>query len=89
MRGGGEAEVRRRGPAMAEEAAVRAQAEAVRRLKQDKADPDEVRPATEGLGRGWRGFGAGVGEGGRSGVAVNGVLEEAHYDWEWGAGRLA
>lgn len=28
---------------MAEEAAVRAQAETVRRLKQDKADADEVR----------------------------------------------
>lgn len=84
MRGGGEAEVRRRGPAMAEEAAVRAQAEAeaVRRLKQDKADPDEVRPATEGLGRGWRGFGAGVGEGGCSGVA-RGLLGGC---CEWGAG---
>lgn len=34
---------RGRGLAMAEEAAVRAQAETVRRLKHDKADPDEVR----------------------------------------------
>uniref|UniRef100_A0A8U7P332 histidine--tRNA ligase n=1 Tax=Corvus moneduloides TaxID=1196302 RepID=A0A8U7P332_CORMO len=34
--------MRGRGPAMAEEAAVRAQADAVRRLKQDKADPDEI-----------------------------------------------
>lgn len=39
---------------MAEEAAVRAQAETVRRLKQDKADPDEVR----GLRCSW-GWGAG------------------------------
>lgn len=48
MRGGsggaGIARARRgRGLAMAEEAAVRAQAETVRRLKQDKADADEVR----------------------------------------------
>lgn len=46
MRGGGAGVAHARGGrgvAMAEEAAVRAQAETVRRLKQDKADPDEVR----------------------------------------------
>ena len=35
---------------MADEAAVREQAEVVRRLKQDKAEPDEVRLRSEGRG---------------------------------------
>lgn len=80
----GAAAVRRRGPVMAaEEAAVRAQAEAVRRLKQDKADPDEVwlgpafaRGAGKGLVGGEREAQVllGMGGWGRTSMTGSGVL---------------
>lgn len=68
-------EARRRhcaGAAMAAEAAaaaVREQAEAVRRLKQDEADPERVRRGPRRL----RGAGAGAVWGGRGGGGVTGT----------------